>query len=305
MSFGRMRMRHLRCFQAVAHLGSVTRAAEALGTVQPSVSRSIRELEQEIGTQLFVRSGSGLVLNDAGRTLLGYVASGMDQIERGVEALRGQIANQGVTVYVLPNVARTIMPGAMRRFKSLYPDIDVTLAATLGGAGSRKLAEGRIDFGFGRLLSTIYMKDMNFEHLYSEPLEFFARAGHPLEGCSDLSLLDINRYEVVLPVPGTIIRDEIDRFLISRGMNRFTNLIETISFEFSRAYIMSTDAVVCSPVGAMQRELDEGAVVRLEIGQDEMVGAVGIISPASKPLSASAELLVQMIRDEVREQGVS
>ncbi len=55
----RIRMRHLRCFLAVADLGSVTRAAERMGTVQPSVSRSIRELEEELGATLFERTSTG------------------------------------------------------------------------------------------------------------------------------------------------------------------------------------------------------------------------------------------------------
>lgn len=305
MSASRIRMRHLRCFHTVANLGSVTRAAEALGTVQPSVSRSIRELEEEIGTVLFVRSASGLAMNDAGRTFLAYVANGLGQIDRGVEALRGKMTNQRVLAYVLPNVVRMIMPGAMRRFKALYPDIDVTFLATTGGGLQQYLREGRVDFGFGRLLAAEHMTGMNFEHLFNEPLVFFVRAGHPLDGCRDLSLHDIDRFEVVLPIRPTIIRSEIDRFIIAQGLNRFTNLIETISFEFSRTYMMSTDAVVCHPLGAMRRELEVGQVVPLDIGRDEMIGAVGITTPAERTLSASAQLLVQMIRDEVKEQSLS
>lgn len=305
MSLGRIRMRHLRCFRTVATLGSVTRAAEALGTVQPSVSRSIRELENEIGAPLFERNASGLVLNEAGRTLLSYVANGLGQIERGVEALQGQIARENVRAYVLPNVVRTIMPGAMRRFKALYPDIDVTFLATSSNGLQKHLTEDRVDFVFGRLMTAEQMKRMNFEHLFSEPLVFFARRGHPLAGRADLTLPDIDRFQVILPIPGTIIREEIDRFVIRQGLNRFTNLIETISFEFSRTYLMSTDAVVCHPLGAMRRELEAGDAVQLDIGQGEMMGAVGISTRSEEPPSAPAHLLIQMIRDEVGEQGLS
>ncbi|MDQ2088909.1 LysR substrate-binding domain-containing protein [Marimonas arenosa] len=305
MTLGRIRMRHIRCFLAVARLGTVTRAAEALGTVQPSVSRSLRELEQEIGAPLFDRSASGLSLNEAGRTLLSYVSNGVGQIDRGFEVLRGQATGRRVVAYVLPNVVRMIMPGAVQRFKTHFPDVDVTFLATIGGGLQEYLREGRVDFGFGRLLAAEHMEGMNFEHLFNEPLVFFARTGHPLADREALSVHDIDAFQVVMPIQGTIIRTELDRFLIAHGLNRFTNLIETISFEFARNYMMESEAVVCQPLGAMRRELDAGQVVRLDFGQGDLVGAVGITTPGGKALSAPAQLLVQMIRDEVQSQSLS
>ena len=111
----RIRMRHLRCFLAVAQLGSATRAAEALGTVQPSVSRSLREFEDEMGTPLFDRSAGGLALNEAGRTLFAYVSGGLGQVDRGIETMRGQMGESKVTAFAMPNVVRVVMPGAVRR----------------------------------------------------------------------------------------------------------------------------------------------------------------------------------------------
>lgn len=306
LASNRIRMRHLRCFLSVAHLGSVTRAAEAMGTVQPAVSRSIRELEEELGGPLFDRTAAGLVLNAAGNTLFSYVSNGMGQIDRGLEALQGQIAGQQVVAYVLPNVIRVVMPGAVRRFKALSPSVDLRFIASTGGGGLQEyLRTGRVDFGFGRLLSAAHMQGMNFEHLYSEPLVFFVRAGHPLAGRAGLTIRDIDAFPVVTPIPGTIIRDELDRFLISQGLSRFNNMIETISFEFARSYITMSEAVVCHPLGAMRQELAEGRVDCLDFARGAMDGAVGLTTPAGQALSAPAQLLMQTIRDEVQGLGLA
>ena len=304
MAAGRIRMRHLSCFRAVARLGSVTAAAKALGTVQPAVSRSIRELEDEVGAPLFDRSSTGLVPNEQGRVLLSYVVNGLGQIDRGLEAVRGRIVGDRVVAYVLPNVVRMIMPGAMARFKTHYPDIDVTLVPTVGGGLQTLLNKAEIDFGFGRLLAAEQMKGLSFEHLFSETLDFFVRTGHPLAAAKDLSIDDIDAFPVVLPAPETIIRTEVDRFVISQGLGRFRNVIETISFEFARNFMMISDAVVCQPFGALRRELTAGQAVRLDFARGAMNGAVGITVPAARPLSAPAQLLVQMIRDEVVGQGL-
>jgi len=300
LASSRIRMRHLRCFLSVANLGSATRAAEAMGTVQPAVSRSLRELEEELGSPLFDRTANGLMLNAIGNTLFSFVSNGMGQIDRGLEALQGQSAEAQVVAYILPNVVRVVMPGAVRRFKVLYPSVDLRFIATTGGGLQHYLRTGEVDFGFGRLLAVEHMQGMNFEHLFSEPLVFFVRTGHPLAGRGDLSIRDIDRHPVVIPTPGTIIRDELDRFLISKGVSRFSNMIETISFEFARSYLAMSDAVVCQPMGAMRRELSEGVVQCLDFARGAMDGAVGLTTPAGQTVSAPAQLLMQMIREEVR-----
>ena len=304
MSSGRIRMRHLRCFQAVAQYGSVTRAADALGTVQPSVSRSIKELEEEMGTSLFTRSAKGLALSEAGRTLLSFVSDGLGQIDRGFDVLQGRMKEQRVAAYVLPNVVRVIMPGAMHRFKRHLPEVEVVFIPTTGNGLKQYASVEQFDFGFGRLMAIEHMEGLSFEHLYSEPLVFVARHDHPLANQAKLSVHYINKFPVVIPVARTIIRIELDRFIVANGLNGFSNVIETISFEFSRTYMLEGDAIVCQPLGAMRREISEGKAVQLDCGRGEMMGAVGISTQAGKSLSTPAQLLVQMIRDEVTEQGL-
>lgn len=305
MRSGRIRMRHLRCFLAVARLGSVTRAAEDLNTVQPSVSRSLRELEEELATPLFDRTATGLVLNAAGHSFFRHVSTGLGQIDRGLEVLRGELAEQRVMVYALPNVVQMIMPGAVARFKALHPDVALELLPWASGGLQNLLRQGEIDFGFGRLLAAEHLAGMNFEHLYSEALQFFVRKGHPLDGATSPGMSDLGRFPVILPTRGTIIRQEIDRFLISQGGNSFPDLIETISYEFVRGVIRQSDAVACAPVGAMRREMAKGRVVPVDFVRDELIASVGVTSRAGREMSPAAQLLIQAIRDEVRDQGLS
>lgn len=305
MSSHHVRMRHLRCFNAVARYGNVTRAAEELGTVQPSVSRSIRELEEILETALFERGATGMVLTNAGTTFLQYVSNGINQIDRGIEALRGQIRSSKVTAYILPNVVRMIMPGAVRRYKSLYPNIDLEFLPTTGGGMQENLVRGNVDFGFGRLIAAEHMSGLNFEYLYSEALRFFVRSGHPLSTQSNVTIQDIDAFPVVLPSQNTIIRSEVDSFLISQGKPKLSNMIETISFEFSRNLMFESDTVVCQPLGALRRELDDGRVVALDFALDAMIGAVGITTPAEINITPAAQLLIQTIREEVKSLGLS
>src|ERR1017187_7608346 len=100
-----MELKQLRAFLTVAETGNVTRAAEVLHRVQPAVSRQIRLLEEDIGSSLFVRERHGMVLTDAGRSLVGYARRAMLELDRARAEIAG--ANEGigglVTLGLLPS----------------------------------------------------------------------------------------------------------------------------------------------------------------------------------------------------------
>src|SRR6202045_2148160 len=84
-----MELRHLRYFVAVAEAGSLTVAAvRKLHTSQPSLSRQIRDLEDEVGTQLLTRRARGIELTPAGRAFLEHARSVLSQVEAAIEAAR-------------------------------------------------------------------------------------------------------------------------------------------------------------------------------------------------------------------------
>lgn len=305
MMNNRIRMRHLRCFLALVKHRSVTKVAKELNTVQPSVSRTLKELEQELGMAVFQRTSHGLTLTPAGETLHGYVKNGMMQIDQGLGILAGEHHEQKVTLCALPNVVRILMPNVIAKFKEYYPEIDIRLNTTTTPLMMDGLRSGHLDFVVGRLMSPHLFKDLSFEHLYHEPLVFACRRDHPLAEKKAITIQDINHYEVIVPNPDTIIRTELDRFILSKGLPRFDNMIETISFEFSRNYIKISDAILCLPKGAIRQELDLGNVTLLDLFSQELMGSVGLTTLAEKNLTNPASLMRDMIRSEVSTQNLS
>jgi LysR family hca operon transcriptional activator len=89
-----MELRHLRYFIAVAETGSLTTAAEQrLHTSQPSLSRQIRDLEDQVGTPLLSRSARGVELTPAGKAFLDHARLAMTQVDAAVEAARRAARN--------------------------------------------------------------------------------------------------------------------------------------------------------------------------------------------------------------------
>ncbi len=152
----------------------------------------------------------------------------------------------------------------------------------------------------GHALNTSEPQSVTFEHLYCEPLVWFVRAGHPLAGKPTVAIQDLRDYQIVLPIRGTIIREEIDHYLVSMDAVNFPNVIETISFEFARSYLFGSDAVVTAPLGTMRHELEADKAVALDLGREQLTGSVGITSRSGTDLSPSAQLLIEMIRQELQ-----
>ncbi|MCC5988143.1 MAG: LysR family transcriptional regulator [Pararhodobacter sp.] len=293
----RIRLRHLRFFLAVAHRGSVTRAAEALNTVQPSVSRTIAELEAIIGKPLFSRSRRGLVPTAAGETLLQFVDSGLAQISEGVAQSTGRGAGAVVSVGILPNVASALAPQVVARFKQGDPQTIVRLHTGLATQILAMLRSGEIDFIVGRLMEAERIHGLNFDHLYDERLAVACRADHPLARLDAPTLFDVAGYEVILPLPGTIIRKELNRHLVKIGLTGFRNVLETISFEFARRYAANTEAVIILPYGALKPDIETGMLFELDVAGDQLMGPVGMTHVPDRKLSPPARRLMNLFRE--------
>ncbi|MET9443448.1 LysR substrate-binding domain-containing protein [Streptomyces sp. NPDC006610] len=145
-----MELRHLQHFVAVAEDQHFTRAAERLLVSQSGLSASIRSLERELGTALFVRTTRRVTLTEAGRALLGEAERVLAQVRSAHEAvaavqgvLRGTLALGTEQCIAGVNVARLLAA-----FRRRHPDVEVRLRQAGSGALVEEVAAGRLDLAF-------------------------------------------------------------------------------------------------------------------------------------------------------------
>jgi LysR family transcriptional regulator, hca operon transcriptional activator len=127
-----MELRHIRYFVAVAEAGSLTVAAEQkLHTSQPSLSRQIRDLEDEVGAQLLTRKARGIDLTPAGRAFLDHARVVLAQVEAAAEAAR-RVAHPAKPCFAmgfLTGHELTWMPEALRILRDEPPNIDALISS--------------------------------------------------------------------------------------------------------------------------------------------------------------------------------
>jgi len=213
-------LRHLRYFVAVAEAGSLTVAARELHTSQPSLSRQIRDLEDEVGTQLLTRSARGIELTPAGQAFLEHARSALSQVESAAEAAR-RVAHPAKPCFAmgfLTGHELTWMPEALRILRNELPNIDVMISSQYSPLLANGLLKGTLDAAFLRKEQGV--PGLAFRLLVKEPLVVVLSADHHLAALKAISPRDLAG-ETFVTVSNTapVLRLVIDDFLKRSGVS--------------------------------------------------------------------------------------
>lgn len=122
-----MNLLQLEYFKTVADLEHMTKSAEKLHVSQPSLSKSIKLLEEELGYDLFNRTGKYIRLNENGKLFYTYVDKSLNSLTDGVLALKNYNEKKSLTVTVSFMAAGKFLPILIKRFNELHPDIKLNL----------------------------------------------------------------------------------------------------------------------------------------------------------------------------------
>ena len=214
-----MELRHLRYFVAIAETGSLTVAAEKkLYTSQPSLSRQIRDLEDQVGTPLLSRSSRGVVLTDAGKAFLDHARLALNQVDAAVEAARraAQPAKQRFSMGFLTGQEMTWLPEAMRVLRADLPNIDVTVSSDYSPDLGEAIARGRLDVAFMRAEPDF---DLAYRRVSKERLVALMPSDHPLTARTFVRAKDlIGQPFIAMANKARVLRSVIDQYLEHEGV---------------------------------------------------------------------------------------
>jgi LysR family transcriptional regulator, hca operon transcriptional activator len=226
--WGFMELRHLRYFVAVAEARSLTLAAEkSLHTSQPSLSRQIRDLEEEVGVQLLKRNPRGIELTAAGRVFLDHARVVLSQVETGIESAR-RAADPAKPYFVLGFLTgheSSWLPEALHILRDELPNTHVMISSQTSPQLAVAIAKGRVDAAFLRREEGA--SDLEFRLLAKEPLEVFMPSDHRLAKLDAIRLEQIVG-ETFLSVSGKALsgagkqpalRVAIDEYLKRSGID--------------------------------------------------------------------------------------
>ncbi|MDB5850825.1 MAG: lysR substrate binding domain protein, partial [Rhodoferax sp.] len=175
-----MELRHLRYFIAVAETGSLTLAAEQrLHTSQPSLSRQIRDLEDQVGVELLRRSARGVELTDAGKAFIDHARLALSQVDAAVEAARRAVlpTKKRFALGFLTGQEMSWLPQAMNVLRDELQNVDVTVSSDYSPDLADALARGKLDLAFMRAEPGF---DLDYTTVLQEPLVVLMPSDHAL-----------------------------------------------------------------------------------------------------------------------------
>jgi LysR family pca operon transcriptional activator len=293
----RIRHRHLNCFLEVARSRKVSSAADALNISQPAASKTLAELERILETRLFHRRGKGgLTLTPSGRVFLRYAGASVAALKDGLDGLAQarQQGSQTLFVGALAGVAAQFMPRAVKEFRESHATT-VRIITAANAVMLNQLRLGELDLVVGRLARPEEMQGLSFTYLYSEPLVFVVRPGHPLalDEVFDFSMLE--QLTLLLPTSDGVVRPIIDRYLIAHGLGTLSNSIETRSPDFCRQYIRDSDAIWMISRGVVQHEIDDGTLRILNVDTSDTQGPIGLTIRTNSEASPTLRMMMDTV----------
>ena len=231
-----MELRHLRYFDAVAETRNFTRAAERLHVTQSTLSHQIKQLEDELGTTLFDRSGKHVRMTEAGEILRSHMTPALEQIDLGLQALRapGEAVTGSVRLGTTPSFNTQMVPQCVATLLKSYPGIQVTVEELAAGQILKRLRSGHLD------MAVSYPpgegSDLWFEALYREELRLVVAIGHPLARRRKVRMVELHNLRMVLLPAQFLTRKLLDdcfaaagaRPVVAAQLNSVAPMIELI-----------------------------------------------------------------------------
>jgi DNA-binding transcriptional LysR family regulator len=290
----------LKLFVRVAHTGSFSAAGRELGLPQPSVSRTISSLEQEVGAQLLTRTTRAVALTEAGIDFLARVEGILASLEEAEQAARGTGELRGVLrLGVTTSFALRVIVPLLPAFSALHPALQVELL--MNDQRQNLIADGvDVAVRYGALTDSTAMA----RRLGTTPRVLVAAPSYLAREGAPATPQELHKYRMISTRNASGNFWTFTKGDESQQVKIGDQLISSVN-EVSAAAVVAGLGIAALSMSGCLRELRDGTLVRLlpdwAMGAIE-VNAVFSAGRASKP---SAKAFVEFIRPRLREFGIT
>ncbi|WP_406316071.1 LysR substrate-binding domain-containing protein [Streptosporangium sp. NBC_01639] len=290
---GRLKLRHLVLVTSIAEQGSVLRAAEHLHLAQPAVTRGLRELEDILGVELFVRGPRGVTPTLFGEAFIEHARAVQAELRRAGERIAGLVDGAAgiVTIGTLLAATNVLLPRSIAALKADRPGITVVVREGTFDSLVPQLVGGDIDLILGRLNPIDDRSGLRQVPLYNEPVLLVARSGHPAGRARVLS--DLLDYPWILPLEQTSLRQELEQVFHHEGLSLPRDRTECTSILTIRALLVETDMIAALPALFVR---NDDRIVELPVPLPSVRRSVGVTLPGARALTPSGKAMLSYLQ---------
>lgn len=228
-----------RIFYVVASHCNITKASEELSISQPAISKSIKNLEEQLGGQLFVRTKRGVVLTEEGKEFYNYIKQAIEYINNAENKFTDLINLETgcIKIGISTTLTKEFLLPYLEEFHSLYPKIDIQIITNLTSDLMPKLKNGLIDIVILNLNDKNYGNDIDIIKCRKINDCFVVNNKYKDLTLKEVSIKDLNNYPLILQAKGSNTREFLDNIARENGVVLKPN-IELASYslvvEFSK-----------------------------------------------------------------------
>jgi LysR family nitrogen assimilation transcriptional regulator len=294
-----MELRQLEYFIAIAETGAFSRAALRLGVAQPVLSRQMRALEQELGTELYHRTGRGIVLSEAGKLLEQHARGVLETTagaKRAINAL-GSAPSGRVVIGMPPSVGAVLTAPIVRQFHAEFPRISLGVMEGFSGHVLEWLTTGRIDVAV--LYNAPRTSALVTDPLLTDELFLLGPTHDPAHaGDGDVPAVRLAELPMILPSRPHGLRVLVDDFLARAGV------VPNVRVEIDA--MPSTLSLVESGIGytilsysCVHHLIEAGRIRRWSIVEPAMTRSLVVATSTQRPVTRAARALAGFVRRQV------
>ena len=294
----RVSIRQLRLVATITEVGSMVRAGEVVGMTQPAVTKAVRDLERDLGVQLFQRGNRGVTPSIYGDALVRHAQGVLAQLEHAAEEIDDLAHGAGgrVAIGTLLAASAWLLPKAIVRLRAERPRVVVDVVEGTNDRLQPMLLRGDLDMVVGRLSEFRHRAGVHQEPLYSEEIVILTRPGHPVARQTEPRLADLQEIDWILPPPETTLRRQLEKAFFDAGLDPPRCAVQSVSLLTNRQLLYDSDLIGAWPRGVAADELAHGRLVSLPLHLTEILWPVGVSTRKLARLSPAAEALLSVLR---------
>lgn len=287
----------LNAFLAVADHGSIRAAARQLFVSQPSITRTVRELEASLEVPLITRSPHGVELTEYGQAFRVRARLLVEEGRRAREELqqlkRGMTGQVRVGISSLP--ALVLLPEAFAAFRRQMPLAELDCIDGQLPLGVPLLRSGELDFLLSQTIPEIVDKDLSVEPLFTSPLTAAARAAHPKVRARSLAALVDEEWT-------GWDRAMIGSLFARHGLPVPQRIVTSRSFEVTQALVEKTDVISLFSLALVERKLVKQGIRPIRLREPLPELTVSIVRRRDARLTPAAARLLEILREVAAKQ---
>ena len=291
---------YYKIFYYVAKYENLTKAAMALKTSQPAVTRTIHKLEGELGCRLFTRSKTGMKLTPEGRTFYGYVAAGCAQFFKGENDLSNLISLENGTIYIsaTETALHCYLFQAMEEFNSLYPNVRFKILNNSTTESVNAVKEGKVDLAFvSANLQVAKPLRMKILRKYRDILIAGMRFEELKAGKEELSLKELVSYPWISLTAETITRRFLNEYFEKNGLT-FAPDMELATTDMILPAVRHNLGLGFIPAEFADAELKSGQVFEIKVKEKLPERNIVLIYDMEYPQSIAAKEFQKFLKEK-------